>query len=563
MLVQFAFKSTVILAAALGVTAVMRRSSAATRHLVWASALLATLAVPAIVFFGPEWSLAARRAPAPQFEAQVFRQSDVTAHPLREPTAHSRSAQSDDEWKRIWRSMSAREAPGLTSVWLSGAAIGLARMVAGFFWAIRFARRARPVTDWTCSLAANRIAESLRITTPVALRMSAQASVPLTWGLWRRSYLFLPLDAEAWPATRRHAVLLHEMAHIRRRDCLVRSLAQAACVLQWFNPLAHLAFRRLRTEQERACDDVVLAAGMTATDYANHLLEIVRASRATALDQAALAMGRRSELEGRMCAILDNTRRRDASSRRTRLIAAAATAAVVVAIGALRLSAVPNTAVAPHVSGPQTVAGPERLDFSQVQWTRPIDEETRRRVAAVLSGLLGDSDGQVRDAAQQALDAIGDLPPGTVVVSSPCHGNCVVAGTMPSALIFEMKTRLAMLEIQSRDRTQRYRGVTRLMGRTESSAETLVQLLQDDDPQIRVAAAIHLDSVVFPGAVPGWIALLGDSDASLRERAAISLGAIGDPSAIDPLAATLINESNPDVRRQVVRSLGIIAAGGT
>ncbi len=73
---------------------------------------------------------------------------------------------------------------------------------------------------------------------------------------------------------------------------------------------------------------------------------------------------------------------------------------------------------------------------------------------------------------------------------------------------------------------------------------------------------MHLDSVVFPPAVPGWIVLLGDSDQSLRERAAISLGAIGDPSAIDPLTSTMLNDASPDVRRQAARSLGLIAAGG-
>jgi hypothetical protein len=381
--------------------------------------------------------------------------------------------------------------------------------------------------------------------------------------LWGRSVVLLPLDADGWPADRRRAVLLHELAHVRRHDCLVRSLAQAACALQWFNPLAHLALQRLRVEQERACDDVVLAAGMAAPDYADHLLEIVRASCATALDRAALAMGWRSELEGRVCAILDNTRRRDDSSRRTRLIAAAATAVVVVTVGVLRLSGSQNGGVAPRVTGLQTDAGSGRMDFSQLQWTRSIDEETRRRVAGVLTAALRDGDGEVRDTAQQALGAIANVSAGTALVSSPCRGNCVVGDArMPSAVFFEMQTKLALLELQSGDSALRRRGIGRLMGRTESSAAALAELLQDADPQIRALAAIHLDSVVFPAALPGWIALLGDSDASLRERAAISLGAIGDPSAIDPLTSTLLNDASPDVRRQAARSLGLIAAGG-
>jgi hypothetical protein len=381
----------------------------------------------------------------------------------------------------------------------------------------------------------------------------------------------LPLDAESWSADRRRAVLLHEMAHIRRRDCLVRSLARLGCALQWFNPLAHLAMRRLYAEQESACDDVVLVAGMSAPDYAGHLLDIVAASVPTMVEDAALAMGRRSELENRMFAILDNTRLRQAPSRRTRLIVTAATVAAVVLVGTLRLSGGQNAAIVPHVTGLQRDAS-GRLDFSQLQWTRSIEEEARRRAAVALTTALGDADDHVRAAAQEALDAIAQLAPGTLLVSSPCRGNCVgevgdplipsALAFYPHTIMFEMRTKHALLELESRDPTVRQRGVGRLTGRTESSAAVLAELLQDSDAQVRRLAAIQLDSVVFPPAVQGWIVMLGDWDDSLRERAAISLGAIGDPLAIDPLTSTMLNDASPHVRRQAARSLGLIAAGG-
>jgi len=210
----------------------------------------------------------------------------------------------------------------------------------------------------------------------------------------------------------------------------------------------------------------------------------------------------------------------------------------------------------------QAIAGSDRVDISQAHWSRSVAEETRRRIGDVLSRLVGDSDDQVREAALHGLDAINALPRGTVVVASPCRGNCVVFDArMASAIMFEMETKHALFAL-SLDNTVRRDAVFRLIGRTESSAEALAQLLQDPDPAIRSAAAIKFDSVVFPAAVPGWIALLTDNDASLRERAAISLGAIGDPSAIDPLEAALLNDASPDVRRQAVRSLALIAAGG-
>lgn len=267
-----------------------------------------------------------------------------------------------------------------------------------------------------------------------------------------------------------------------------------------------------------------------------------------------------------MFAILDHTRRRDASSRRTRLVAAAATAGAVVAIGAMQLSGAQNAALAPLAGGPQT--GTSRMDGSLPEWTRSVDEETRRRVAAVLEAALRDGDEKVRETAQKALDAIGDPSRGTVVVSSPCRGNCIFGNPHISvaldirAAIVEIETRLALVEMQRGGSEARKRSLALLVGRTESSAAALATLLQDRDPQIRTLAALHLDSVVYPPAIPGWIALLGDKDDSLRERAAISLGAIGDPSAIDELTLTLLNDQSPDVRRQAAHSLGLIAAGG-
>ena len=48
---------------------------------------------------------------------------------------------------------------------------------------------------------------------------------------------------------------------MKRRDCLTHVIAQLACALYWFNPLAWIAARHVRTERERACDDLVLACG--------------------------------------------------------------------------------------------------------------------------------------------------------------------------------------------------------------------------------------------------------------------------------------------------------------
>src|SRR5262249_42226805 len=136
------------------------------------------------------------------------------------------------------------------------------------------------------------------VTTPAA-------PMPLAWGVLRPS-IVLPADAAKWPEARLRSVLLHERMHLVRRDLLTHALAQVACCLYWFHPLAWLALAKLRQERERACDDAVLAAGVAAHDYAAHLMEVVRTMagrRGTWAD--APAMAESSNLEGRVRALLD------------------------------------------------------------------------------------------------------------------------------------------------------------------------------------------------------------------------------------------------------------------
>ena len=73
-----------------------------------------------------------------------------------------------------------------------------------------------------------------------------------------------PPSATSWSADRRRAVLLHELAHVRRRDLLGHTLGRLACAVYWFHPLVWTAAKQLRAESERACDDLALVCGARA-----------------------------------------------------------------------------------------------------------------------------------------------------------------------------------------------------------------------------------------------------------------------------------------------------------
>lgn len=92
---------------------------------------------------------------------------------------------------------------------------------------------------------------------------------------WLRPELLIPDDlAERFNVAQIRGMLLHEMAHVRRRDVLWTWLALGLCALHWFNPLAWLALRRFHADRELACDAAALRALDPAArhDYGEALL---------------------------------------------------------------------------------------------------------------------------------------------------------------------------------------------------------------------------------------------------------------------------------------------------
>ena len=128
---------------------------------------------------------------------------------------------------------------------------------------------------------ARELAEAMAIAAPIAVVESAATSMPLVCGVWRPRIVLPARRRASGPTSGATSSSLHELAHIKRRDCLTQAIAQVVCALYWFNPLAWIAARRLRVERERACDDFVLAAGIRGSDYANHLLGIAQAAAAS------------------------------------------------------------------------------------------------------------------------------------------------------------------------------------------------------------------------------------------------------------------------------------------
>ena len=152
------------------------------------------------------------------------------------------------------------------------------------------------------------LAEEMGVHRRLRFLRSGRASMPVATGLFRPSVI-MPRR----PTRGRKAGCASCCCTSSRTSSAATasrtSLAQAACAFYWFNPLAWLAVKRARAERERACDDLVLACGTRGSEYADLLLEMARVLRGdrfpALLGGASLAMAHRSQLEGRLMAILD------------------------------------------------------------------------------------------------------------------------------------------------------------------------------------------------------------------------------------------------------------------
>jgi BlaR1 peptidase M56 len=221
-LISVAIKSTVLLSAGVLFPRFLRRQDAAMRHSVCLAALASAAAVPLLALWLPQWSF-------------------FVAIPA------GTGAVSNPRWPAI-----------LATLWAVGAIV-LAIRAAGGWLILRRARRS------SIHFMQGEAAE-VRI---------GNVSTPLTCGVVN-PLIILPWNAREWDATRLRAVLLHESAHVRRRDCLAKHVAQASRALLWWNPLARMMSAQADREQECACDEAVLSAGVAPEDYARALLDTAR-----------------------------------------------------------------------------------------------------------------------------------------------------------------------------------------------------------------------------------------------------------------------------------------------
>jgi beta-lactamase regulating signal transducer with metallopeptidase domain len=389
--------SLLILLAALAVFLLRRRgASAAMRHLVWLSAIAALLLMPLLGALLPA-------LPLPILP-------EVPAPPLTLPdeavaAASVAEAIESEQWPLA-----------LTLLYGVVALALLARLGAAWSKLARIWNHADPAdAEWNRLL--SKAGAELGLKGRVRLRIARGPAMPMTWGT-RAPRVLLPAQANSWSDEQKRLVLLHELAHVGRRDSLSQTAACLACALYWFHPGAWFAARQLRLEQEHAADDLALGAGARPRSYAQNLLAL-----AGTLGLPAPAMARASQLERRLLAIVGPASRRSPGGAFTAIAAAAAAGAAWLVATAVPVHAVANPRVtsvaqlpapvppAPPLTAAQTIAAPAPVAVAALS-RRAVPTSSRaeprasapRRQLAAASNELDPLELQIETGRRRALE---------------------------------------------------------------------------------------------------------------------------------------------------------------
>lgn len=237
-----------------------------------------------------------------------------------------------------------------------------------------------------------RIAAQLNIKKTVRVFLSEQVSTPLTIGFLKPIILVPVASINHLSTEQMEAVLLHELAHIKRYDYLVNILLSVAEISLFFNPFTQLLSKHIRKERENCCDDWVLQFKYEAPVYAEALLRIAYLQQAPAL--AMTATGKKKDLLYRVKRMIE--RKENRFSYRKQLLAFFLVTGILSSVAwlsplktnrsekqpiAVKASASPKQPLHPYTVEPMAMSVKNPLFNPVFFLSKPLQEEMKKNIA--------------------------------------------------------------------------------------------------------------------------------------------------------------------------------------
>jgi Zn-dependent protease with chaperone function len=313
--------------------------------------------------------------------------------------------------------------PWVAAAWLVAVTALWLRLCCGAFSIRRLASESREPVPEPFAGRVRELAARLGAPARVVVRISSTIDVPCALGLFRPAVLVPLATLTGLPAAHLDALLLHELAHVRRRDYLVNLVQTLAETLLFFHPLSRWLSAQIRREREHCCDDLVVAATSEPEEYARALTALERlrgpsfAQSATGGDlrpRVRRLLGR--ELEGPATAAVPGAA----------LLLSGLVVLCAIAIGLPEASEASRRAGAPRVAEGKAEATSQsaivRIDARLFEIEEPLVDQLTVRWDRSRSGhrlASGETETLLRELDSLFGPSVASLRPGTLRISSP------------------------------------------------------------------------------------------------------------------------------------------------
>jgi beta-lactamase regulating signal transducer with metallopeptidase domain len=277
-----------------------RRQNSGTRFAVWSLALVAVVSLP---FFGGAGAAGAPAAlhPVPKLATAIV--------------------------------LSGSWALYLFAAWAAGATFLLLRLAVGLWHLHRLRSRCTQAEASSLVPETAALLRSPRHGGPVTLCLSTEVTAPAVVGFFRPVIAFPTWLLPQLSTAELEIILLHEMAHLRRRDQWTNLFQKLLKALFFFHPAVWWIENRLTLEREMACDDMVLAHRASPRAYASVLITLAeKLHSAPVLALAQALFGRMRQMSLRVSQILDAGRPKGTATRKP--VFSAGAVLLLLAVGA-------------------------------------------------------------------------------------------------------------------------------------------------------------------------------------------------------------------------------------
>lgn len=265
LLIDSTIKATVLLFFAFVVDRTFARSRPTISALLWDKAMLGLLFIPMASLFVPELQfpiLAAASTPLHFLPVDMYSANTAVDAPAVLQAQNISSARFHWDWSVL-----------VVGVYCLGFGFLMLRIGVGFFKVSSLRQKITRCQNEAHITKFRYWCRYFNIKQAIDLGISSAIDVPTVIG-WRRPLVVIPESLAEQRPEMLESIMIHELAHVKRKDALWNLLAKIVGAIYWCHPLVYVAQHELEVAREYACDDWAIKAVGSTDRYASMLLDV-------------------------------------------------------------------------------------------------------------------------------------------------------------------------------------------------------------------------------------------------------------------------------------------------